>query len=365
MNDAPKAFSERFPKLQTAWDASSLKNLQFCPRYYQYVNIEGWQIDNINLSFGRFAADAFERYQKMRLEGATKDDAQLAVLKWLINATWNEDGTQYAGRFEEQWRCTGTEPYKNAKGNKAKCPFSHKGKWFPQPTPGICGECGSDVEEVERYVPEDTRKNRMTLVRTFLWYVEEQPERLEDSLHPIKFPDGTPAVELSWRIPLPWKTAWGEQYLLSGHFDYLGRFGSLNYIVDNKTTTKTLSKRFFESYDPDLQFDIYDMVGGILYPDLELQGVLLDAANSQIEGSSFARMAYRKTEEQRKEQWQDLEFWIKQAERYAEADYWPMKKSSCWICDLKNVCNKPASARPGLLAANFKKGERWNPLIER
>jgi hypothetical protein len=362
----PSPFSLANPKLQTAWDSSSLGAIQFCPRYYQYTILEGWKGSQVDLEFGGFAASGFELYQKRRLAGDTKEQATLAVVRQTLIDTWNADGTQWGGHFEDQWHCTGEKPYKNAKGNHAKCPYSHKGAWFPKPAPDLCGTCGSPIETVRNYIPGHAAKNRVNLVRMLIWYIDEQPEDLNDGLRPYVFPDGTPAVELSVRLPTPWKSSHGDDYILTGHFDYIGVFGEENWIVDNKTTTKTLGDKFWQGYSPHYQLDTYDLFGSLMFPDLELKGVLIDAA--QVTGTkdpAFARHTFRKTEEMREEHWRNIEFWIKQAEAFAEADYWPMNKRQCFLCPFNSICNKDPLMREGYLRGSFKQGERWNPLAER
>lgn len=363
----PSPFSTGNPKLQLAWDATSLQAVQFCPRYYQMVHLEGWSGVTIDLEFGGYAASGWELYQKSRLAGDNRDTAQLKVLRFLMETTWLGDGRQWGGVYEDQWRCTGTEPYRNAKGNRAKCPYSHKGMWFPQPQPdaGICGHCGSPLEVSRNYMPDHKAKNRQTLCRTLMWYIDEQPEDMSQGLRPYAFPDGRPAVELSFKLPLPYRTPYGENYLLAGHMDYLGQFGTELFIVDNKTTTHSLTQHYWQGYSPHMQMDTYDLVASVMFPDLSIRGVMVDAAQVMANESRFGRHPYYKTETMREEHWKTIEFWIKLAEQFAEAGYWPMNKRNCWLCPFANVCNKPPEQRERFLKADFAKREPWNPLVER
>lgn len=359
-------FSKHNPDLRLAWDSTSISAVQKCPRYYQYAYLEGYKGDAVDLEFGGYAASAFETYQKARIAGRTRDEATLDALKHVLVASWDTaTATPWGGRYEEQWHCTGEEPYRNSKGNRAKCPYSHKGAFFPAPTPSICGECGSAVEESRNYIPNHNTKNRETLARLVVWYCLDQPEALEDGLHSYVFPDGTAAVELSFAIPTPWKTKYGETYILAGHMDQIGVFGEELFVVDQKTTTKGLDKKFFDSYNPSVQFDTYYTVGKLLYPDLPIKGLLIDASQTLVGGAKFARYPYYKTEAQMEEHLKDIGFWIKLAEQYAEDHYWPMNKSACWLCGFKNICNKDPSERERYLKADFKKEPRWDPLKTR
>lgn len=378
------AFSDVNPNLQIMWDASSLKNFQFCPRYYQMNNLQGWQAESVDLAFGRYIADGFERFQKARLDGLSIEDALVRVVRWVLEATYfegekadDDDGegycidcpqppdTQWGGRYETMWKCEGTEKYKNPKGNRAVCPFAFKQAWFPGDPPDICTECKSGIHVERRYIPDDTAKNRHTLIRALIWYGLSQPEVLEEGYRPYVFPDGTPAVELSGKLPLPITASTGETYMLTWNFDYIGVWGSEHFVTDNKTTRKTLNDQFFQTYSPDTQFDTYDLVGSIAYPDQNVRGVMVDAVQVMVGGVEFGKRPYYKTEAQREEHLADLMIWIKLAEQYAVENYWPMNKRSCWLCPFKRVCSQSPEQREGYLKSNHTKGNRWDPGRER
>lgn len=384
----PSAFSTNNPRLQVAWDASSLKSLQFCGRYYQLNNLEGWQTESVHLSFGRLVASGMELYQKLRLDGFSREDALIRVAKWALEETYYEGkelpetddddegycidcplprapDTQWGGRYESMWKCTGVNKYKNEKGNRAKCPFAFEKVWFPGDPPDVCGSCGSPVHAERLYIPDDKRKNRHTLLRALIWYGLDQPEDIADGYRPYVFPDGTPAVELSGRLPLPKWTGTGEQYMLTYNFDYIGQFGEELFITDNKTTTKTLNQEYFDTYSPDTQFDTYDLIGSVAFPALDIKGTMVDAISLTISGVEFGKHAYYKTEEQREEHFHDLEVWLGIAEQYALAGYWPMNKRNCWLCPFKRVCSLPPKLREGYLKSNFEKGKVWDPLAQR
>lgn len=363
-------FSPKNPALRLGWDASSMKDLQFCPRYYQLTHNLGYGGTKVDLEFGIFAANTFERFQKARVAGASRDDAMVVALRYAFEATWDDETqTPWGGEYADQWHCLGETKYKNNKGNAAKCPYSHKGAFFPAPTPDICVECGSNVESVRQYIPNDPNKNRNTLLRMVTWYMLEQPEDLKDGLHPYVFPDGTAALELSYAIPLPWQSPYGEPYILAGHFDQLGVFGEENWIVDQKSTKKTLNDQFFNGYSPSTQFDTYDLVGSVLFPDLNIQGVLIDAAQTLVSGAKFGRHPYRKSEALRQEQLDNIEYWIKQAEylamTYGETRDWPQNKENCWKCPFRGICTLDPIERRGYLDSKFARRPRWDPLKTR
>lgn len=370
MAEAPSPFSIANPKLQRAWDATSLRALQTCPRYYQYSILEGWRQSGVDVEFGGYFASSVEVYKKARLAGLDKGMATLNAVRYAIEATWlenegDQDGYPWGGHYEEQWRCTGTEPYKNAKGNKAKCPWSHKGHWFPQPGPSTCGECGSDTETERRWIANDNYKDRYSLVRLVSWYCDEQSEELgAQGVTPYAFPDGTPAVELSFTLPLPWKTPNGEPYLLAGHMDSIVSASGEYFIADNKTTKKSLGEGYWAQYAPNIQVDIYDLAGSILYPGLGIRGVLIEGAQVLVDSARFGIRSFPHNDAQREELLVELEWWIKQAEKMAAENYWPMNRSACYICPFKKICKLDPSLREQFLKADFVK-KHWNPLEER
>lgn len=359
------AFSKHNPNLQTVWDASSLKAYQFCPRSYELGNLQGWQNPSVDLAFGRLIASALERYQKIRLDGSTKDDALLSVVKWAMVETWIEPSSQWGGHYENFWKCSGVNKWRNANSRVAKCPFSFKRAWFPGTPPHCCGECGSPIICERQYVPEHAQKNRQTLISAIIAYVDDQPEDLKKGLRPYVFPDGTRAVELSGKLPLPLYTAMGEQFALSWNFDKIDTWEDENYISDNKTTTKPLDDKFFRSYSIDTQFDTYDVIGSVAYPTLDITGTLVDAISVTATGIQLGRRPFTKTEAQREEHFNDLLKWLEEAKHSAEIGYWKMNKRNCWLCPFNSVCSQDPADREGYLKSHFTKGERWDPTKER
>ena len=166
IDDRAGMFSTVVPGLQLAWDATSFGALMFCPRYYQLSIIEGWRKPGtVDLEFGGFFASSVEMFKKFRHNGDSKDDALVKVLRWLLEATAYADGSFWSGSYDVRWRCTGSEPYRNPKGNRAKCPWSHKGVWVPGLAPSHCGHCGSPTEVGRHWISNDPYKDRYTLVR--------------------------------------------------------------------------------------------------------------------------------------------------------------------------------------------------------
>lgn len=337
-----------------------------CPRYYQYTIIEGWRAtSNEHLEFGGYFASSVETFKKALVAGDTKEAATLKALRYAIEATWIKDKGPWSGHYADTWHCTGDEPYRNAKGNRAKCPYAKVGHFTEGVGPETCGVCGSPTVRTRRWVSDYSYKDRPTLVRLVAAYCDDAAGSPAEGPYPYAFPDGRPAVELSFQIPLPYKTPDGEPYLLAGHLDSIMVFGSEHFIADNKTTTKYPDQKYFATYSPNVQVDTYDLAGTVLWPSLNIRGVLIEAAQVLKNGDlRFGIGPQHRSEAQREEFLFELEYWLKQAEQFANFDYWPMNRRSCWNCPFQSICSKPASKRGLFLKSNFIK-QHWNPLEER
>lgn len=370
------SFSEINPNLQVVWDATSFRALMFCARSYQLGILQGWRGSAVDLEFGIYFATGAETYAKQRLAGRTREQATIAAVRRVVEESWIDDDTglsgdaegyPWGGSYASEWRCTGAEPYRNNRGNRAKCPFSHKGRWFPGDGPTTCGECGSCTVRERHYLPDDNKKNRHSLVTAIAYYCFEQPEFPDSGgLYPIAFADGTPAIELSFKLPLPFNTPEGQPYILSGHMDGIKRFSaSESFITDNKTTGTFIGPYYWKQYSPNIQVDIYDLAGSLLYPALGIKGVAIEATQLFANGTArFAIHPFYRTEGQREETLSEIGWWLKQAERYATENYWPMNKTNCKICNFNGICSKDPAQRERFLKADFVQN-RWDPSKER
>lgn len=361
-------YSSGNPRLQKVWDSTSLNALGSCPRFYQYTILEGWGESSVHLEFGILLHNSLDVYSRARLRGATRDEAQLEAVTFAFTQSgeYDEHGvwTPWGGHYETFWKCEGTTPFRNEKGNRAKCPYSHRGKWFPEPAPEVCGACGSATCSERQWVPIHPSKDRIGLVRLVAWYIEDQPLELADGVRPYAFPDGTPAVELPFRVALDIRTPSGESYVLAGYLDGIKTFGIENFIGDYKTTAKGLSSHFYAGYSPSFQMDTYDLVGTILFPNLDLSGVMIEGLQVLTNGARSGIGFLHRTEALRQEHYETILYWIKQAERYAEENYWPMNKANCWRCPFAGICSKDPALRPAYLKAEFKQ-RVWDPTKER
>ena len=362
--ETPPRFLPWQPSRQIVWDATSLRTFQECARKYWYKHIQGWAApgDSIDLLFGSALGAGLETYHKELHDGTDPHEALRRAIRCALAATWDDlAGAPRMGSFHSAWRCTGTKPYKNAKGNAAKCPHSHKGKWFPAPAPTPC-ICGSPTTTSIRWVPERPAKDRVQLIRALVWYAEEQKER---AFSPISV-SGQAAVELPFLVPFT--NLAGVPYYLCGWWDaikQLGGEGGPCYVTDYKTTGNTIGGQYWAGWQPNIQVDLYDLVASRFAP-VPVDGVGIEGIQVGCDrtGEGWVRFGYRtytRSAEQREELVQELNVWLAMAASFAQNDYWPMNRSSCKLCEFKGVCNMAPAQRDNYLREHFVR-ERWNPL---
>lgn len=314
MNDlgiAPSPFIAG-TKLQYAWDSTSLGALKECPRKYQYSIIEGWRSKStkIDLAFGIEYHFGIELYDRHRIDGDSHDAALCAVVDTILRRTWK-----------------------------------HK-----------------DFE-----ASDDPNKNRQTLIRSLIWYLEEFQN---DNAKTITLANGKPAVELSFRMNLDYGPLGlvyepihigDTKYMLCGHIDRLVTFIDQVYVQDHKTTKTTLSPAYFSEFEPDNQMTLYTIASQIVW-SAPVKGVMIDAAQIAVGFTKFDRSITYRTEAQLEEWLKDLQIWLRQNEEYVRQDYWPMNDKSCRMCQFKKICSKDPSVREVFLKSKFDNSNPWNPL---
>lgn len=373
MTPEPKLFSERNPKLQLAWDATSLYALSFCPRFYQYSILEGWRGSTVDMEFGILAHGAMEVFDRALLAGDTFEKAQFQAVEYALKHSGAYDGVAllerqemvwkpWGGRYERVWKCAGTEKYKpqGAKGAR-KCPWARARLWFPAPAPAICGECGSPILEREMWLPVKPGKSRPELIRHIVWWTEEMRN---DAVRPEHLANGKPAVEVNFRIRLPFLSAHGEQFWLCGYLDGVCSFAGERFFRERKTTKSGLTKQYWNGFAPNMQIDTYDLAGSAIPEMRDVRGVLIEAGQTLESGSRFGRHVEYRRDAQREEHQAQIGELLRDAERYAESGHWPMHKSQCKFCPFSGICAMEPGKREQFLEQNFSRS-RWNPLEER
>lgn len=302
---ANPSFSIGLSGLQIAWDSTSMGALKKCPRFYQLSIIEGWapREESVHLKFGILYHSGIEKYHRERALGKPYKEAMRSVVRWVLEETWNTD-------LQRPW------------------------------------------------MSEDPNKNRFTLVRSLIWYLDQYKV---DPFETIMLSNGKPAVELSFRLELTYQShLTGEAFLLCGHLDRLVNFQNAKYIIDAKTTKHTLDDRYFSQFTPDSQFSTYTFGGQVVY-SVPLAGIVADSAQIAVGFTRFERRVIPRNQSQLDEWYRDLGFWLTTAQQHAKAAYWPMNDKACFGCQYRGICSRPPSGREQWLKAGFTR-RQWNPL---
>lgn len=307
MTQPNSALSTISPNLQLAWDSTSLGELKLCPRKYQLRILEGWQprAFSVHLTFGLVYHGALERYHHAKAQGKSHEEGVRLAARYTLSTTWDP-------ALKRPW------------------------------------------------MSDDPNKNRGTLLRTVVWYLDHFEH---DPVETVLLANGKPAVELSFRFALDFPAPKGEQYLLCGHLDRIGRLGGETYILDPKTTKHTISDSYFKQYSPGNQFSTYTFAGKVAF-DQPVAGLICDAAQVAVTFSRFQRQPIMRTPGEIDEWVRGLQFWLRSAEFYAAQAHWPMNDKSCGMfggCEFQSICSKPPGAREQWLQANFIR-RVWDPL---
>lgn len=305
----PSPFSLIIPRLQVAWDSTSISLANECWRKYQLSMLMNWHSSgiNIHLDFGGAYAKARENYHLARAEGADFDEAVILGTKECLS--WNDTPHQ--------------------------------------------------LDKAYSY------KNRHTLARTFIWHAEQYRD---DAYQVLILDNGKPAVELTFQIPLDISTPDGDPYSLCGHLDSFGTYQGEHYFLDDKTTKSALTQNYFAQFNPNTQMTNYFVASKVIYSQ-EAKGGIVSAAQLGVNFTRFSRIFVHRTRGQLAEWHRNMEEFFRLAVHYAEINYYPMNTNSCSNyggCPFRGICALDPEHREDFLRgeAGFEKWE-WNPLEAR
>lgn len=312
-------------QIQFAWDSVSLTSFLSCQRRYKYIVLDGLVPKApsyaIALEFGILFHSAAERYHRFRAEKYPHQQALEGVMHWLI-----------------------TQP-----------------EFQALPT-------DDDIEEMKDATDEDddgiTFRNskvrtRYHLARAVTWYLDHYET---DPLKTIILPTGKPAVELSFRLPLPIEVA-GHDMLLCGHIDRAVEFNGSYWASDYKTT-KSLTRQFFDTFELSHQMTGYSVAGTAIL-DKPVKGVWIDGIALQVRGVKLARAPTTRSAGQIREYFELLEDVAERAERAYDTGHYPMNTASCYFCEFKTICKQPPEFRDKHINMHFERKPGWNPLRNR
>jgi len=321
----PSPFSNGNPHLRFAWDATSLDCFLRDPLAYYWQYVLGYQSTEPKppLTFGKVVHSALEQWDKARLAGKSKNEALYAAL---------DHGLELAKEPEPDL--------------------------FP-------GWTLDDIAANGKRLDAKKRGSR-SMVRLLVWYAEEYED---DDYEVVLLPSGEPAVEVSFAWPLGIKTPYGEDYLVCGHLDGLARHRREGHVVvrERKHTVTTLGPWYFQGFKPNTQINTYSVVGQLVLPDQDTQGVLVEAAQCAVEFHRFDREWIRRTVGLNDEWLNVMRYHIKRAEALAESGDWymahnPMGAQVYGGGPFREMVIRDPAVREQFLATNYERTTPWNPL---
>lgn len=196
----------------------------------------------------------------------------------------------------------------------------------------------------------DNRRTRQTLIRAAFFYIE-QFGGLDDPLTTIALPDGSPALECRFEFEIP---QIARRFSLRA--DRLASAEGLNWVVDNKSTKKSLSD-FIYSFRPNNQVAAY-LLGLRRYLGLPIHGFMVNACEMQVGDNRFARFEIHLTDAELDEFEQNLIHNIRAADEAALTNFYPRNYAMCWCCPMRSVCSWSPEYRPDILRTDFDRIER-------
>lgn len=280
---------------QFAWNSTTLGLAKECLRKYYYAAIVGWSPRSLNddITFGHYYARALEHYHLYRAEGESHDNASYLVVKQTLEAT-------------KDW------------------------------------------------ASEHKSKDRQTLIRSIVWYLEEFKD---DPCQTVILKDGRPAVELTFSFE------YKPDITFCGHLDRLVEYAGDYYIQDQKTTGASMGGYYFRRFTPDNQMSLYTAAGHIIW-QLPVKGVMIDAAQIAVGFTRFERGFAFRTQEQVEEWLVDAEWHIHNTWEATLKNKWPMNDAACQKyggCQFLGICSKSPQVREDFLKTDFEIRKR-NPL---
>lgn len=294
---------------QIWWDAHSMSQLKRCPRLYYYTIVRGLATKRMaaTLRFGIIFHEAQEVFHKALAKGCDE-----------------------AAAFREVFRLILTRVR----------------------------------EEPEIFQDSDPVRTPATLLRAAIWHLDEFG--LRDPAQTVMLASGKPAVELSFKFPIELTSPDGGPYMLTGHIDRLVTIGGETFVEDYKTTKSALGSYFFDQWTPENQMSQYSYAGRVVF-DTPTSGVIITGVQLGVTFCRTARGFAHRTPSQLSEWLEDYQQWLKLAERFAEAQYWPMNDKSCSMyggCSMRSVCAKDPAVRESYIATSFIH-RPWDPTQSR
>lgn len=300
-----------------AFDATRLRDYSACLRRSLYAHVYGLQKRisfELDLEFGKAMHAGFEALDRARVGGGAKD-------KWLKAA------------LDAAWAASAHFPAEGEPG------------W-------------------------DSKKNRRTLLRLFVWWAEQFAD---DLISVVRMTNGAPAVEVAFREKIL-----GGAALLVCRPDAIVQLEPYNcFSLERKSTGSSVGAAYDSRWNPDIQISMQAIAGQSLLADsrFKFRGVILESAHVAVGHVKFSRAFCHRTDRQIAESKAEI---IRLVERTLEwLSQLDMKappaaneaasdkcESACVLCRFKPICAADPGERGQIIARDFtvRAAGPWNPL---
>jgi len=200
---------------------------------------------------------------------------------------------------------------------------------------------------VEGLLKEGAKTNE-TLARSLIWYIDQYKEE-----QTLILPNGKPAVE----VHFTWKAA--PDIYFVGHLDRVVRIGGYPYILDQKTTTHSLTPFYFSQFRHSDQMFLYSLVAKEVL-GCPISGVVVDAVRVTDTQTEFGREMVQFSAPRLDEWHHDAVEWIT---RMGQSKIHNV--TSCGFCEYRTICETAPHIRENLRQDAYQKAKPWRPEVPR
>lgn len=208
---------------------------------------------------------------------------------------------------------------------------------------------------------DDPARTRATLIRALIWH---EAHYRNDFAKVVTLPNGKPAVELSFRVELPFTFSHSDAPVIyCGHIDSLVEYQGRLFAMEHKHTKTALSEHYWQRYVFSSQISGYVLAAEANF-SVEVGGAIIDATQVGVNFARFGRRVAARVKAHQEEWLLDLHYWLTQLDGSFAANRWPHNHESCGKyggCQFKSVCFSNPSVRDVILRDEFRI-DRWDPL---
>lgn len=174
--------------------------------------------------------------------------------------------------------------------------------------------------------------NPWQLARIPVWYGEHF------GTHSGVSPAGPSEIEFSLDID-------GVEF--RGRFDGIVNVFGEQYILERKTTSKSIGEAFYLHYLPDLQFSAYLWIARQLWPERKIKGILLEGIQLATGWVDFARYPILRSEDELVEIRESLSYYLgrRKSLEGAQMRNWIKNEANCFGCPFRFFCAQSDALR--------------------